>query len=72
MIDTTDKKNEQQRQSAGADHSDEQKSFLSAQDRDFIQKYCIDAIRLKKLDKVPTKSAKAAPKLEDENAAIID
>ena len=35
------------------------KKFLVSADRDFIQTYCIDAIRLKKQERVATKAAKS-------------
>lgn len=42
LIDTTGVASQQQ------ENPEEDAKFLVAEDRDFIQKYCIDAIRLKK------------------------
>ena len=57
MIDTTDNNRDvpqEQQQEEG------KKQFLSSGDRDFIQTFCVDAIRLKRQERVQTKAAKAS------------
>ena len=56
MIDTTNR-NENQNQN-GAEEEGGPVKFLAAKDRDFIQTFCIDIIRLKKNERIPTKAVK--------------
>ena len=70
MIDTTGVKAEEP---AAAQESSAPPKYLSERDRSFIQTYCIDAIRLKKQEKVATKSIKVQPEEEKKGEeAVID
>lgn len=45
------------------------KKFIASSDRDFIQTFCIDAIRLKKQDKGVSKAAIKAAQMADNNSS---
>ena len=57
MIDTTGQNQNQNNQNAAEEEGPAK--YLAAKDRDFIQTFCIDIIRLKKNEKVATKAVKA-------------